>query len=138
MIRLTPRSTRTDTLFPYTTLFRSVDESMITGEPVPVAKTASAEVVGGTINKTGPLSFRATKVGADTVLAHMLLMVEAPQGANLPFHELFDQVTAWFVPAGLAVAAVIFLAWLHSVPAPAHTFALEIGRATWRERRGQY
>src|SRR3546814_925093 len=101
-----------------------VDESMITCEPVPVAKTASAEVVGGTINKTGAFSFRATKVGADTVLAHIVRMVEAAQGAKLPIQALVDKVTAWFVPAVLAVAAVTFLAWLSLGPAPALTFAL--------------
>src|SRR3546814_4728183 len=74
---------------------------MITGEPVPVAKTASTEVVGGTINKTGAFSFRATKVGADTVLAHIVRMVEAAQGAKLPIQALVDKVTAWFVPAVL-------------------------------------
>jgi len=101
-----------------------VDESMITGEPIPVAKAAGAEVVGGTINKTGAFSFRATKVGADTVLAQIVRMVEAAQGAKLPIQALVDKVTAWFVPAVLAVAAATFLLWILFGPAPALTFAL--------------
>ncbi|MEQ9641414.1 MAG: heavy metal translocating P-type ATPase [Alphaproteobacteria bacterium] len=101
-----------------------VDESMITGEPMPVAKAAGAEVVGGTINKTGAFSFRATKVGADTVLAQIVRMVEAAQGAKLPIQALVDKVTAWFVPAVLAVAALTFLVWLIFGPQPALAFAL--------------
>ncbi|MBX3584459.1 MAG: copper-translocating P-type ATPase [Rhizobiaceae bacterium] len=101
-----------------------VDESMITGEPVPVAKQAGAEVVGGTINKTGAFSFRATKVGADTMLAQIIRMVEEAQGAKLPIQALVDKVTAWFVPAVMAVAAATFLIWLVFGPSPALTFAL--------------
>ena len=101
-----------------------VDESMITGEPVPVAKSAGAEVVGGTINKTGAFSFRATKVGADTVLAQIIRMVEEAQGSKLPIQALVDRVTAWFVPAVMAVAALTFLVWLVFGPEPALTFAL--------------
>jgi Cu+-exporting ATPase len=101
-----------------------VDESMITGEPMPVAKAADAEVVGGTINKTGAFSFRATKVGADTVLAQIVRMVETAQGAKLPIQALVDKVTAWFVPAVLAMAALTFLVWLVLGPQPALTFAL--------------
>jgi Cu+-exporting ATPase len=101
-----------------------VDESMITGEPVPVAKQAGAEVVGGTINKTGAFSFRATKVGADTVLANIIRMVEQAQGSKLPIQTMVDKVTAWFVPAVMGVAALTFLIWLILGPAPALTFAL--------------
>ena len=101
-----------------------VDESMITGEPVPVAKSAGAEVVGGTINRTGAFSFRATKVGADTVLAQIIRMVEEAQGAKLPIQALVDKVTAWFVPAVMAAAALTFLIWLVFGPEPALTFAL--------------
>jgi len=101
-----------------------VDESMITGEPVPVAKGAGAEVVGGTINKTGAFSFRATKVGADTVLAQIIRMVEQAQGSKLPIQAMVDKVTAWFVPAVMGVAALTFLIWLAFGPAPALTFAL--------------
>ncbi|WP_047866810.1 heavy metal translocating P-type ATPase [Sphingomonas paucimobilis] len=101
-----------------------VDESMITGEPVPVAKQAGAEVVGGTINKTGAFSFRATKVGADTVLAHIIRMVEQAQGSKLPIQAMVDKVTAWFVPAVMGVATLTFLVWLVLGPTPALTFAL--------------
>ncbi|HEV7254203.1 MAG TPA: heavy metal translocating P-type ATPase [Mesorhizobium sp.] len=101
-----------------------VDESMITGEPVPVEKGAGATVVGGTINKTGAFSFRATKVGADTVLAGIIRMVEAAQSSKLPIQALVDRVTMWFVPAVMGVAALTFGIWLVFGPDPALTFAL--------------
>lgn len=101
-----------------------VDESMITGEPVPTRKVAGAEVVGGTINRTGAFTFSATKVGADTVLAQIIRMVEAAQGSKLPIQALVDKVTAWFVPAVIAAAALTFGAWLVFGPSPALTFAL--------------
>ncbi|MDK1493781.1 heavy metal translocating P-type ATPase [Sinorhizobium sp. 7-81] len=106
-----------------------VDESMITGEPVPVQKTEGAEVVGGTINKTGSFSLRATKVGTDTVLAQIIRMVEQAQGAKLPIQSLVDRVTAWFVPAVMAIAFATFLVWLVFGPDPALTFALVNGVA---------
>lgn len=101
-----------------------VDESMITGEPVPVAKNAGAEVVGGTINKTGAFSFRVTKVGSNTVLAQIIRLVEEAQGSKLPIQALVDKVTMWFVPAVMAAALVTFLVWLFLGPTPALTFAL--------------
>jgi len=101
-----------------------VDESMITGEPVPVAKGAGAAVVGGTINKTGAFAFRATKVGGDTVLAQIIRMVEQAQGSKLPIQALVDRVTMWFVPAVMAVAAATFGVWFVFGPEPALTFAL--------------
>ncbi|WP_457092941.1 heavy metal translocating P-type ATPase [Microvirga sp. P5_D2] len=101
-----------------------VDESMITGEPVPVQKQAGAEVVGGTINKTGGFTFRATRIGTDTVLAQIIRMVEQAQGSKLPIQTLVDKVTAWFVPAVMAAAALTFLVWLFLGPEPALTFAL--------------
>ncbi|WP_244495635.1 heavy metal translocating P-type ATPase [Ensifer sp. Root278] len=106
-----------------------VDESMITGEPVPVEKIAGSEVVGGTINKTGSFTFRATKVGADTVLAQIIRMVEQAQGAKLPIQSLVDRVTAWFVPAVIAIALLTFGIWLVFGPDPALTFALVNGVA---------
>ncbi|OCP16335.1 copper-translocating P-type ATPase [Ensifer sp. LC163] len=106
-----------------------VDESMITGEPVPVEKIVGADVVGGTINKTGSFTFRATKVGAETVLAQIIRMVEQAQGAKLPIQSLVDRVTAWFVPAVIAIAAVTFAIWLVFGPDPALTFALVNGVA---------
>ena len=101
-----------------------VDESMITGEPVPVSKGVGAEVVGGTINKTGAFSFRVTKVGANTVLAQIIRLVEEAQGSKLPIQALVDKVTMWFVPAVMAAAALTFLVWLIFGPDPALTFAL--------------
>ncbi|MEE1655004.1 heavy metal translocating P-type ATPase [Microvirga sp. CF3062] len=101
-----------------------VDESMITGEPVPVQKAQGAEVVGGTINKTGSFTFRATRIGANTVLAQIIRMVEQAQGSKLPIQALVDRVTAWFVPAVMAAAALTFLVWLVLGPEPALTFAL--------------
>lgn len=101
-----------------------VDESMITGEPVPVSKGIGAEVVGGTINKTGAFSFRVTKVGANTVLAQIIRLVEEAQGSKLPIQALVDKVTLWFVPAVMVAAALTFLIWLLFGPTPALTFAL--------------
>jgi heavy metal translocating P-type ATPase len=101
-----------------------VDEAMITGEPVPVEKQAGATVVGGTVNQTGALTFRATAVGADTMLAQIIRMVEEAQGSKLPIQALVDRVTLWFVPAVMATAALTFLVWAIFGPEPAITFAL--------------
>ena len=101
-----------------------VDESMISGEPIPVSKGEGAEVVGGTINKTGSFTYRATKVGADTLLAQIIRMVETAQGSKLPIQAMVDKVTAWFVPAVMAAAALTFLVWLVFGPEPAVSFAL--------------
>ncbi len=90
-----------------------VDESMITGEPVPVAKEKGAEVVGGTINKTGAFTFRATKVGRDMVISQIIRMVEDAQADKLPIQAMVDKVTGWFVPAVMAAAAALtFALWL--------------------------
>ena len=101
-----------------------IDESMITGEPVPVGKGAGATVVGGTINQTGAFAFRATAVGADTMLAQIIRMVEEAQGGKLPIQALVDRVTMWFVPAVMALAAVTFAVWFLFGPDPALTFGL--------------
>ncbi|WP_431297872.1 heavy metal translocating P-type ATPase [Tabrizicola sp. BL-A-41-H6] len=101
-----------------------VDEAMISGEPIPVAKGAGDGVTGGTINTTGSFTYRAEKVGADTLLAQIIRMVESAQGAKLPIQALVDKVTAWFVPAVMVAAAVTFLIWLFFGPDPAVTFAL--------------
>ena len=101
-----------------------VDESMITGEPIPVEKSADTEVVGGTINGTGALTFRATKVGGDTMLAQIIRMVEDAQGAKLPIQDLVNRITLWFVPTVMGVALVTFLSWLLVGPDPALSFAL--------------
>ncbi|MBO9450791.1 copper-translocating P-type ATPase [Tropicibacter sp. R16_0] len=104
-----------------------VDESMITGEPVPVLKSAGDTVVGGTLNGTGALRVTATKVGADTVLAQIIAMVEQAQGAKLPIQGMVDRITAWFVPAVLATAALTVLVWLFFGPDPALSMALVAG-----------
>ena len=89
-----------------------VDESMITGEPVPVQKEAGAGVVGGTINQTGAFQFRATKIGADTALAQIIKLVESAQGSKPPIQGLADSVVRVFVPVVLVIAALTFLAWI--------------------------
>jgi P-type Cu+ transporter len=104
-----------------------VDESMITGEPIPVLKSAGDTVVGGTLNGTGALRVTATKVGADTVLAQIIAMVEQAQGAKLPIQGMVDRITAWFVPAVLATAALTVLVWLIFGPDPALSMALVAG-----------
>jgi Au+-exporting ATPase len=101
-----------------------VDEAMITGEPVPVAKAVGDAVVGGTVNQTGALAFRATAVGGATVLAQIIRMVEQAQGAKLPIQTLVDKVTLWFVPAVFAAAALTFAGWFAFGPSPALSFAL--------------
>ncbi|MDO9245131.1 MAG: heavy metal translocating P-type ATPase, partial [Phenylobacterium sp.] len=101
-----------------------VDEAMISGEPIPVMKAAGAEVIGGTINKTGSFTYRATKVGADTLLAQIIRMVETAQGSKLPIQALVDRVTAWFVPAVMVAAVLTFVVWLVFGPQPGVAFAL--------------
>lgn len=106
-----------------------VDEAMISGEPAPVSKAEGDEVIGGTITKTGSFTYRATKVGADTVLSQIISMVEAAQGAKLPIQALVDRVTAYFVPAVMLVALATVIVWLLFGPEPALTFALVNGVA---------
>lgn len=101
-----------------------VDEAMVTGEPAPAHKGVGSAVIGGTINRNGALRFRAEKVGADTLLAQILRMVEQAQGAKLPIQALVDRVTNRFVPAVIAAAALTFAAWLAIGPSPALTYAL--------------
>lgn len=101
-----------------------VDESMITGEPLPIQKTADSVVVGGTINNTGSITFKATKVGNDTLLAQIIKLVEAAQGSKLPIQALVDRVTGWFVPAVILAAVLTFAAWYAFGPSPALSFAL--------------
>ncbi|RKF12272.1 copper-translocating P-type ATPase [Roseovarius spongiae] len=104
-----------------------VDESMITGEPVPVAKGTGDPVTGGTVNGTGAFQFRATRVGADTTLAQIIRMVEQAQGAKLPIQGMVDRITLWFVPAVMAFAALTVLVWLVVGPSPALSYALVAG-----------
>ena len=89
-----------------------VDESMITGEPVPVQKETGAGVVGGTINQIGAFQFRATKIGADTALAQIIKLVESAQGSKPPIQGLADSVVRVFVPVVLGIATLTFLAWM--------------------------
>ena len=104
-----------------------VDESMLTGEPIPAEKTAGDPVTGGTVNGAGSLHFRATRVGADTTLAQIIRMVEEAQGAKLPIQGLVDRITLWFVPAVMAIATATVLVWLVVGPDPALTMALIAG-----------
>lgn len=97
----------------------SVDESAISGEPMPVLKAVGETVTGGTLNGTGSLTIRAERVGAETTLAQIVRMVEDAQGAKLPIQSLVDRLTLWFVPAVLAVALVTVAAWLTFGPDPA-------------------
>ncbi|MGE8643656.1 heavy metal translocating P-type ATPase [Acinetobacter vivianii] len=101
-----------------------VDESMITGEPIPVEKNIGTQVVGGTINQNGNLSFKALAVGGDTMLAQIIRLVEQAQGSKMPIQAVVDKVTLWFVPAVMLAALLTFLVWLIFGPSPALTFAL--------------
>lgn len=101
-----------------------VDESMITGEPVPVAKTVDSAVVGGTVNQQGALTIQATAVGAQTILAQIIRLVEQAQSAKLPIQTVVDRVTLWFVPAVMGAALVTLFLWLMFGPEPALNFAL--------------
>jgi P-type Cu+ transporter len=102
----------------------AVDESMVTGESMPVEKAKDAGVIGGTINGTGSLVMRADKIGADTMLARMVQMVADAQRSRAPIQRLADLVAAWFVPAVIAVAIVAFVAWMMFGPPPAFAYAL--------------
>ncbi|WP_173087448.1 heavy metal translocating P-type ATPase [Devosia sp. 1635] len=101
-----------------------VDESMISGEPIPVGKAEGASVVGGTVNGEGSFTFRATKVGADTMLAQIIRMVEDAQGGKLPIQALVDRITFWFVPAVMAAALATFVVWLLWGPEPGYLYGL--------------
>lgn len=101
-----------------------VDESMITGEPVPVAKLAGSQVVGGTINQNGTFEFRTTRVGADAVLAQIIQLVETAQGSKPAIQGLADRVVALFVPAVLLIAVLTFCIWLVFGGPSAVSFAL--------------
>ncbi|UOH73807.1 heavy metal translocating P-type ATPase [Acinetobacter schindleri] len=101
-----------------------VDEAMVTGEPVPVAKNTDDRVVGGTINQNGTLQIRATAVGEDSVLAQIIKMVEQAQGAKLPIQAAVDKVTLWFVPAVMGLALLTFMVWFLLSPEPQLSYAL--------------
>jgi len=101
-----------------------VDESMVTGESLPVAKQPGARLIGGTLNGTGGLVMQAERVGADTMLTRIVHMVAEAQRSRAPIQRLADKVAAWFVPAVILVAVLSFIAWMALGPAPAFTFAL--------------
>ena len=102
----------------------SVDESMVTGESIPVEKTAGDEVVGATINKMGTFKFKATKVGKDTMLAQIIKMVEEAQGSKPPIARLVDVIASYFVPVVIGIASITFFIWYFFGPAPALTYAV--------------
>jgi len=102
----------------------NVDESMVTGEPIPVAKAVGSKVTAGTLNQTGGFVMRAEKVGADTLLSQIVHMVAAAQRSRAPIQRMADQVAGWFVPVVILVAALTFIAWLAWGPAPAFSYAL--------------
>jgi len=102
----------------------AVDESMVTGESLPVEKAQAAKLIGGTINGTGGLVMRADKIGADTVLSRIVHMVSEAQRSRAPIQRLADVVSAWFVPAVIIAAALSFAAWMVWGPAPAFSYAL--------------
>ena len=102
----------------------TVDESMLTGESLPVEKTPESSVFGGTVNRAGSIVFRATRVGAHTTLARIIRLVEEAQGSRAPIQRLADRVAAVFVPVILGVAALTFLGWWWLGPEPALLFAL--------------
>lgn len=106
-----------------------VDESMLTGEPLPVPRRAGDPVRAGTLNTTGSLLLTAERVGADTVLAHIIRLVTAAQESEAPIARLADRVTAWFIPAVLALALTTAVAWLAFGPAPRVPLALLNGVA---------
>ena len=101
-----------------------VDESMISGEPVPVQKAPGSTVIGGTVNQTGALGVRATAVGGATVLAQIIRLVEQAQSAKLPIQALVDRITLVFVPIVMGLALLTFAVWLIFGPEPALTFGL--------------
>ena len=89
-----------------------IDESMLSGEPIPVCKSAGAKVYAGTINQKGSFRFRAEKVGADTMLSHIIHLVQEAQGSKAPVQQLVDKIAAVFVPAIMTIAVLTFIAWI--------------------------
>ena len=102
----------------------AVDESMITGESMPVGKEAGSRVIGATVNGTGSLVMRAERVGSETLLAQIVQMVGQAQRSRAPIQRLADRVAAWFVPAVIAIAVITFIAWSFFGPEPRLAHAL--------------
>ena len=101
----------------------SVDESMISGESIPVEKNPGDQIIGATINRTGSFKFEATKVGRDTMLSQIINMVQEAQGSKPPIARLADKIASIFVPAVIGIAALTFIVWFFFGPAPAFTYA---------------
>ncbi len=104
--------------------YSTIDESMITGESIPVEKKIGDEVIGASINKTGSFRFEATRVGKDTTLARIIRLVEEAQGSKAPIQRLADIVASYFVPVVIGIAIITFVIWYFVGPPPALTFAL--------------
>jgi Cu+-exporting ATPase len=104
--------------------YSSLDESMVTGESMPVEKNVGYSVIGATINKTGTFRFEATNVGRDTMLAHIIEMVQTAQGSKPPIARLADLIASFFVPAVMTIAALTFIAWYFLGPEPSLTYAM--------------
>jgi P-type Cu+ transporter len=104
--------------------YSSVDESMITGESIPVDKQVGSEVIGGSINKTGSFHFKATRVGKDTMLAHIIRLVDEAQGSKAPIQRLADVIASYFVPIVIGIAVITFIVWYFAGPQPSFTYAI--------------
>ncbi len=102
----------------------SVDEAMVTGEPIPVEKTVGESVVGGTVNGNGSFVMRAERIGAETLLAQIVRMVSEAQRTRAPIQRLADKVSAYFVPAVLLASVVTFVVWAYIGPQPRLAHAL--------------
>ena len=102
----------------------SIDESMITGESIPVEKNKGDEVIGASINKTGSFKFEATRVGKDTTLAQIIRLVDEAQGSKAPIQRLADIIASYFVPIVIGIAIITFIVWYFAGPSPALTYAL--------------
>ena len=102
----------------------NVDESMVTGEPMPVSKGAGSKVTAGTLNQTGGFVMRAEKVGADTLLSQIVHMVSTAQRSRAPIQRMADRVAGWFVPVVITAAVLTFVAWMVWGPSPAFSYAL--------------
>ena len=102
----------------------TIDESMITGESIPVEKKAGDTVIGATINKMGSFRFKATRVGKDTMLAQIIRLVDEAQGSKAPIQRLADIIAGYFVPAVISIAVITFIIWLFAGPQPSFTYAL--------------
>jgi len=104
--------------------YSSIDESMITGESIPLEKKSGDEVIGASINKTGSFKFKATRVGKDTTLAQIIRLVDEAQGSKAPIQRLADVIASYFVPIVIGIATITFIIWYFAGPPPALTYAI--------------